>query len=231
MNHRVCSPRPPRRTRTEPSAKNDIGHIIGVDVALGQVFHAGRSEYQGPAQFPHTTMVYRNEVVINWRLFRSHTLVLAGEGHHSESEKDGSWAAPVQRRPTVARDAGGFGNRKRKGPEGRSSTPKANHHELARASEPTRIHSRVIAFLICGVEFHFGKLFPRVGFIVTNFQTSNRAVVRFYNQRATAEQKFRLRATLMRQRRLVYCGKLWHRGRRSAEANHKITDTTFYPAK
>ena len=28
----------------------------------------------------------------------------------------------------------------------------------------------------------------RVGFIVTNFQTSNWAVVRFYNQRATAEQ-------------------------------------------
>ena len=35
---------------------------------------------------------------------------------------------------------------------------------------------------------HFGELFPRVGFIVTNFQTSNRAVVRLYNQRATAEQ-------------------------------------------
>src|SRR5208283_1242631 len=33
-----------------------------------------------------------------------------------------------------------------------------------------------------------GELFPRVGFIVTNFQTSNRAVLRFYNQRATAEQ-------------------------------------------
>jgi hypothetical protein len=31
-------------------------------------------------------------------------------------------------------------------------------------------------------------LFLRVGFIVTNFQTSNRAVVRIYNQRATAEQ-------------------------------------------
>ena len=38
------------------------------------------------------------------------------------------------------------------------------------------------------VEFHFGELFPRVGFIVTNFQTSSRAVVRFYNKRGTAEQ-------------------------------------------
>ena len=31
-------------------------------------------------------------------------------------------------------------------------------------------------------------LFARVGFIVTNFRTSNRAVVRFYNKRGTAEQ-------------------------------------------
>ena len=32
------------------------------------------------------------------------------------------------------------------------------------------------------------ELFPRVGSIVTNFQTSSRAVVRFYNKRGTAEQ-------------------------------------------
>ena len=42
--------------------------------------------------------------------------------------------------------------------------------------------------VVAKVEFHFGELFPRVGFIVTNFQTSNWAGVRFYNQRATAEQ-------------------------------------------
>jgi len=42
--------------------------------------------------------------------------------------------------------------------------------------------------VVAKVEFHFGELFPRVGFIVTNFQTSNRAVVRFYNKRGTAEQ-------------------------------------------
>jgi hypothetical protein len=42
--------------------------------------------------------------------------------------------------------------------------------------------------VVAKVEFHFGELFPRVGFIVTNFQTSNRAVVRFYNKRAAAEQ-------------------------------------------
>ena len=38
------------------------------------------------------------------------------------------------------------------------------------------------------VEFHFGELFRRVGFIVTNLETDSRAVVRFYNQRGTAEQ-------------------------------------------
>ena len=38
------------------------------------------------------------------------------------------------------------------------------------------------------VEFHFGELFPRVGFIVTNLETDSWAVVRFYNKSGTAEQ-------------------------------------------
>jgi hypothetical protein len=42
--------------------------------------------------------------------------------------------------------------------------------------------------VVAKVEFHFGVLFARVGFIVTNFQTSSRAVVRWYNKRGTAEQ-------------------------------------------
>jgi hypothetical protein len=42
--------------------------------------------------------------------------------------------------------------------------------------------------VVAKVEFHFGELFPRVGFIVTNLTTSNLAVVRFYNKRGTAEQ-------------------------------------------
>ncbi len=42
--------------------------------------------------------------------------------------------------------------------------------------------------MVAKVEFHFGELFPRVGFIVTNLGTSSRAVVRFYNKRGTAEQ-------------------------------------------
>jgi len=42
--------------------------------------------------------------------------------------------------------------------------------------------------VIAKVEHHLGELFPRVGFIVTTLTGANRAVVRFYNQRGTAEQ-------------------------------------------
>jgi len=42
--------------------------------------------------------------------------------------------------------------------------------------------------VVAKVEFRFGELFPRVGFIVTNLTTESRAVVRFYNKRGTAEQ-------------------------------------------
>jgi hypothetical protein len=42
--------------------------------------------------------------------------------------------------------------------------------------------------VIAKVEHHLGELFPRVGFIVTTLTETNRAVVRFYNQRGTAEQ-------------------------------------------
>jgi hypothetical protein len=38
------------------------------------------------------------------------------------------------------------------------------------------------------MEFHFGELFPRVGFIVMNLETDNQAVVQFYNKRGTAGQ-------------------------------------------
>jgi DDE family transposase len=42
--------------------------------------------------------------------------------------------------------------------------------------------------VIAKVEHHLGELFPRIGFIVTTLTGTNRAVVRFYNQRGTAEQ-------------------------------------------
>jgi hypothetical protein len=42
--------------------------------------------------------------------------------------------------------------------------------------------------VVAKVEWHNGELFPRVGFIVTNLTRPAKAVVRFYNQRGTAEQ-------------------------------------------
>lgn len=38
------------------------------------------------------------------------------------------------------------------------------------------------------VEWHAGELFPRVGFIVTNRRRDEEGMVRFYNERGTAEQ-------------------------------------------
>jgi len=42
--------------------------------------------------------------------------------------------------------------------------------------------------VVAKVEWHTGELFPRVGFIVTNLIRPAKRVVRFYNQRGTAEQ-------------------------------------------
>ena len=44
--------------------------------------------------------------------------------------------------------------------------------------------------VVAKVEHHSGELFPRVGFIVTNLTLPNRAVVRFYNKRGTAELRW-----------------------------------------
>ena len=53
-------------------------------------------------------------------------------------------------------------------------------YQAASWSRPRRV--------IAKVEHHFGELFPRVGFIVATLTGTNRAIVRFYNQRGTAEQ-------------------------------------------
>jgi hypothetical protein len=42
--------------------------------------------------------------------------------------------------------------------------------------------------VVAKVEWHPGKLYPRVGFIVTNLRRSAKKVVAFYNRRGTAEQ-------------------------------------------
>jgi hypothetical protein len=42
--------------------------------------------------------------------------------------------------------------------------------------------------VVAKVEWHNGELFPRIGFIVTHLTRPAKSVVRFYNQRSTAEQ-------------------------------------------
>jgi hypothetical protein len=42
--------------------------------------------------------------------------------------------------------------------------------------------------VVAKLEFHFGESFPRVGLIVTHLTRVSRAVMRFYNERGTAEQ-------------------------------------------
>ena len=57
---------------------------------------------------------------------------------------------------------------------------KSFHYQADSWTAPRRV--------VAKVERHAGELFPRVGFIVTNMTLPSRAVVRFYNNRGTAEQ-------------------------------------------
>ena len=49
--------------------------------------------------------------------------------------------------------------------------------------------------VVAKVEWHFGELFPRVGFIVANLTWWSKNSVGFYNQRGTAEQRLALAPT------------------------------------
>jgi hypothetical protein len=66
------------------------------------------------------------------------------------------------------------------------------HRQSRNNAEPARCvcltRWKTARRVVAKVEFHFGELFPRVRFIVTNLETDSRAVVRFYNKRGTAEQ-------------------------------------------
>ena len=62
--------------------------------------------------------------------------------------------------------------------------PQVCYRDFAYQAKSWNCPRRVIA----KVEWHRGELFPRIGFIVTNLSRSAKRVVRFYNQRGTAEQ-------------------------------------------
>ena len=65
-----------------------------------------------------------------------------------------------------------------------SRTPLVRYKSVQDQADSWTTARRVVA----KVAHHVGELFPRVGFIVTNLPLQNRAVVRFYNKRGTAEQ-------------------------------------------
>ena len=58
------------------------------------------------------------------------------------------------------------------------------YHSFRYQAASWNIARRVVA----KIEGHVGELFPRVGFIVTNLRLRSSNVVKFYNERGTAEQ-------------------------------------------
>src|SRR3546814_12553329 len=77
-------------------------------------------------------------------------------------------------------------------------------YQAASGDKPRRV--------IAKIEWHPGELFPNVGFIVTNLPMEPDRVVRFYNQRGTAEQHIKEGQYAFRWPRLS-CRTLRHRQR------------------
>lgn len=65
--------------------------------------------------------------------------------------------------------------------------PVVRYHDFMNQAASWDKPRRVVA----EVEWHQGELYPRVGFILTNLPWRCKRVVRFYNQRGTAEQWFK----------------------------------------
>jgi hypothetical protein len=90
-------------------------------------------------------------------------------------------------------------------PAGRlSHKPVFRYQSFLYQAESWKKARRVVA----KVEFHVGELFPRFGFIVSNLEADSRAVVRFYNQRGTAEQWIKREKQAVKMTRLSW-GVLW----------------------
>jgi len=61
---------------------------------------------------------------------------------------------------------------------------------------------------VAKVEHHAGKLFPSIGFIVTNLETPRRALVRLFNKRGAAEQCIKGEKRAVKMTRLS-CHRFW----------------------
>jgi hypothetical protein len=95
--------------------------------------------------------------------------------------------------------------------------------------------------VIAKVEYHLGELFPRIGFIITTLTGTNRAVVRFYNQRGTAEQWIKVGKTATHWTRLschrfrvnevrLLLGVIAHNlGRHCTQSGRPVADGSYEP--
>jgi len=114
-------------------------------------------------------------------VFRADAAFAKPEIYEALEERGVKYAIRIPSNDSLERDIAGLLTR----PVGRPShKPVIWYKSFLYQATGWKTPRRVVA----KVEFHFGELLPRVGFIVTNLEAHSRAVVRFYNKRGTAEQ-------------------------------------------
>jgi len=114
-------------------------------------------------------------------VFRADAAFAKPEIYEALEERGVKYAIRIPANDSLERDVAELLTR----PAGRPShKPVVRYKSFLYQADSWKKARRVVA----KVEFHSGELFPRVGFIVTNLETDRRAVVRFYNQRGSAEQ-------------------------------------------
>jgi Transposase DDE domain group 1 len=114
-------------------------------------------------------------------VFRADAAFAKPEVYEALEERGVKYAIRIPANDSLERDIAGLLTR----PVGRPShKPVVRYKSFVYQAASWKKGRRVVV----KVEFRFGELFPRVGFIVTNLETDSRAVVRFYNKRGTAEQ-------------------------------------------
>src|ERR1039457_1445003 len=114
-------------------------------------------------------------------VFRAAAAFAKPELYEALEEREVKYAIRLPANDNLERNIAGLLTR----PVGRPSyQPLVRYKSFLYQAASWKTARRVVA----KVEFHFGELFPRVGFIVTTLAADNRAVVRFYNKRGTAGQ-------------------------------------------
>jgi hypothetical protein len=114
-------------------------------------------------------------------VFRADAAFAKPELYEALEEREVKYAIRLPANDNLQRNIAGLLTR----PVGRPSyQPVVRYKSFLYQAASWKTARRVVA----KVEFYFGELFPRIGFIVTTLAADNRAVVRFYNKRGTAEQ-------------------------------------------